>query len=239
MYKRQGYEYLQGSIDNFQKNKIYYITVFRVEQIGGFAPYVPLIIIFSILIPISIASFVFVVSVISRQEYFSKLKNKIQYYSKGAHRLSMEEVLENENRRKIIGLILENPGIHFRELKRNLNISSGNLTWHIEILHKYNVIKKQILQKYVAYFPYYDKNPLSNIDLNLQKSKLTLKTLKKIKENPGICNTEIAKIFKVSKNVIGYHVKKLIDLGLINSVKDGNLKKLYPNLDAEYFNKDN
>ncbi len=233
-----GYEYLQGSFSDFQAHISYYLTVFRVEKIGRTEIDIPLIITLSIIIPISIASFVFVVSVISRQDYFSKLKNKIQNYSTGVHRLSMEEVLENENRRKIIELILENPGVHFRELKRNLEISSGNLTWHIEILVKYNVIKRKIIDKYVAYFPYYDKNPLSNINIKLQKSKLTLKTLKKIKQNPGIWSTEIAKIFNVSKNVIGYHVRKLIDLGLVNSLKEGNMNKLYPNLDDEYFNND-
>ena len=230
-----GYEYLEASINDFQANTTYFLTVFRVQKIEGISFDIPLIITLSIIIPISIASLIFVVSVISRQEYYSKLKNKIQNFSTGVHRLSMEEVLENENRKKIIELILENPGIHFRELKRTLEISSGNLTWHIEILVKYNVIKRKIIDKYVAYFPYYDKNPLSNINIKLQKSKLTLKTLKKIKENPGIWSTEIAKNFNVSKNVIGYHVKKLIDLGLINSIKEGNVNKLYPNLNTEYF----
>ncbi|MHA1281572.1 MAG: winged helix-turn-helix transcriptional regulator [Promethearchaeota archaeon] len=151
----------------------------------------------------------------------------------------MDEVLENENRNKIIELILKEPGIHFNELLRKTGLAAGNLVWHLDILETYKIIGKKRIGNYIAYFPYYPKNPISNLDLKLSKSKLTLEILEMIESEPGIWNSLITKRKKVDHKTIQYHIKKLIDLGLIIVKKEGRKKKLYPNLDSDYFKKNN
>jgi predicted transcriptional regulator len=147
----------------------------------------------------------------------------------------MEEVLENKNRNKIIELVLDNPGIHFNQLLRKTDLAPGNLVWHLDILETYKVIGKKRVGNYLAYFPYYQKNPISNIDLKLQKSELTLQVLEMIEEKPGIYNKIITDRLEINRKTIDYHIKKLMDLGLINRKKDGRKKKLYPNLEADYY----
>jgi len=176
-----------------------------------------------------------VVIILSKRDYFHYLKTRTTYIEKGAHRLTLEDVLENENRNKIIDLILENQGIHFNELLRKTDIAAGNLVWHLDILETYKVIGKKRIGNFIAYFPYYQKNPISNIDLKLSKSKLTLDILETIEEEPGLWNSLITKKYKVDHKTIHYHVKKLLELGLIKVKKEGKKKKLFPKLDAEYF----
>ncbi|MGQ4875783.1 MAG: winged helix-turn-helix transcriptional regulator, partial [Promethearchaeia archaeon] len=94
---------------------------------------------------------------------------------------------------------------------------------------------KKIIGKFLAYFPYYNQNPISNLDLSLSKSKVTLKILKIIIDNPGICNKELKKELEKSHTTIKYHTDKLIELGLLKTIKDGRKKRYYPNLDSEYF----
>ncbi|MBY9006217.1 MAG: winged helix-turn-helix transcriptional regulator [Candidatus Lokiarchaeota archaeon] len=195
-----------------------------------------LITVLSVGLPILIASITVISHTIYKQEYINKIKRRITYYSKGAHRLTIEDVLENEKRKKIIDVILINPGVHFSELKRKTKIAYGNLVWHLEILDKYHVIKKKTMEQYVVYFPYFDKNPISNIDLKLQKSEFTLRILKIIEDNPGIWNSKIAQTTNISRKTIEYHIRKLIDLKLIHGIKKGNKKILYPNFKAEFFN---
>ncbi|MBD3196611.1 MAG: winged helix-turn-helix transcriptional regulator [Candidatus Lokiarchaeota archaeon] len=154
---------------------------------------------------------------------------------KGAHRLTMEEVLENKNRSTIIDHILEEPGIHFNELLRKTDLAPGNLVWHLDILESYKVIAKKRVGNYVMYIPYYSKNPLSNIDLKLKKSELTLEILETIEKNPGIWNGKITDKMEIHRKTIQYHIDKLIDLGLVYKIKDGSKKKIFPNLDADYF----
>jgi DNA-binding transcriptional ArsR family regulator len=176
-----------------------------------------------------------VVIILSKRDYFHYLKTRTTSIEKGAHRLTLDEVLENENRNKIIELILENHGIHFNELLRKTNLAAGNLVWHLDILETYKVIGKKRIGNFITYFPYYQKNPISNIDLKLSKSKLTLKILELIEKEPGVWGNLITKGFKVDHKTIHYHTKKLLDLGLINVKKEGKKKKFFPNLDSEYF----
>jgi predicted transcriptional regulator len=131
---------------------------------------------------------------------------------------------------------LAEPGIHFNELLRRTELAAGNLVWHLDILETYKVIGKKRIGNYIAYFPYYQKNPISNLDLKLSKSQLTLEILEMIEKEPGIYNNLITKRKKVDHKTILYHVKKLLDLNLIFIKKEGRKKKLFPNLESDYFN---
>jgi predicted transcriptional regulator len=221
--------YLESSLSGLESDTDYFITLFEFSE----QPYDWNWLIFTILITaVSILSIVFL---ISKKEYFLYLKTRIVSIEKGAHRLTLEEVLENENRNKIIDLVLNEPGIHFNELLRRTGIAAGNLVWHLDILMTYKVIGKKRIGNFLAYFPYYQKNPISNIDLQLQKSKLTLEILEMIEQDPGIWNNLITKKLKVDHKTILYHIKKLIELDLLNIKKEGRKNKLFPNFDSEYF----
>ncbi len=182
-----------------------------------FAVMVPLIAIFGI--------------IMSKQEYRDFLLNRVIPLETGVHRLSMEDVLENENRSRVIDLIVDNPGIHFSELLRQTHIAPGNLNWHIEILERYKIIKNEIVGKYVMYFPYHGKNLLSNIDLKLQKSKTTMEILKIIQTIPGLTQNQIAKRIEKNHKTVKYHLDKLIEVDLIEKRPEGRKNLLYPTIE--------
>jgi len=91
---------LAGSISNLQADTEYYITFYEVANI--FDNWFLMIIL--IVGAIGIAS---IAILISKKDYFQYLKTRTIPIEKGAHRLSLEDVLENENRNKIIDLILK------------------------------------------------------------------------------------------------------------------------------------
>ena len=218
--------YIKSSITELDADKEYYVTIYEVS-------YFSYILIFSsIILAFGILS---IVIIISKKDYFHYLKTRSTLIQKGAHRLTLDEVLENENRNKIIDLILNEPGIHFNELLRKSELAPGNLVWHLDILETYKVIGKKRIGNFIAYFPYYQKNPISNLDLKLSKSKLTLDILEIIEKEPGIWNSVITKRKKVDHKTIHYHIKKLIDLELVIVKKEGRRKKIYPNFDSDYF----
>ena len=224
--------YLEASLYPLNASTEYYITYFEVSIINDNWIWISFyIILFS--------GIVAVVIVISKSDYMQYLIKRTVSIEKGAHRLSLEDVLENKNRDKIIELVLSEPGIHFNQLLRRTGLAAGNLVWHLDILETYKVIGKKRVGKFIAYFPYYDKNPISNIDLKLSKSKLTLEILEMIENEPGLWNNLITKKLKVDHKTIYYHINKLKDLNLIRFQKDGRKKKFFPNLDSEYFNKKN
>ncbi len=221
---------IESTLSNLQQDTDYYITLF---EVGIIQPDWTWLIITVVVIAVAIAS---LVVLISKKDYFQYLRTRTIPIEKGAHRLTLDEVLENENRNKIIDLILTEPGIHFNELLRRTGLAAGNLVWHLDILQTYKIIGKKRIGNFIAYFPYYQKNPISNVDLKLKKSKLTLEILEMIEERPGIWNNLITKKFKVDHKTIQYHLNKLDELGLIKLEKEGRKKKIYLNLDSEYFN---
>ncbi len=225
-------KYIESSITTLQQETDYYITLFEVETIQQDWTW---LIVTVLLIAIGIIA---LVVLISKKDYFQYLKTRTVPIEKGAHRLSLDDVLENENRNKIIDLILNEPGIHFNELLRKTGLAAGNLVWHLDILITYKVIGKKRIGNFISYFPYYQKNPISNVNLKLKKSKLTLEILEMIEQKPGMWNNLITKKFKVDHKTIQYHLDKLTDLGLIKFRKEGRKKKIFPNLESDYFNED-
>ena len=223
-------KYLESSLTNLTQDTEYFITIFEIGVIQE--DWLWLVVLISF-IAIGIIS---LVVLISKKDYFQYLKTRTVPIEKGAHRLSLDEVLENKNRNKIIDLILNEPGIHFNELLRKTELAAGNLVWHLDILLTYKVIGKKRVGNFLAYFPYYQKNPISNVDITLQKSKLTLEILKMIEKDPGIWNNLITKKLKVDHKTILYHINKLEELGLINFKKEGRKKRIFPNLESDYFN---
>lgn len=220
--------YLETSLSLLNASTEYYITYFEVSIINDNWIWVSF---FVILFSVIVAA----VIMISKSDYMQYLIKRTVSIEKGAHRLSLEDVLENKNRDTILELVLNEPGIHFNELLRKTGLAAGNLVWHLDILETYKVIGKKRVGKFIAYFPYYQKNPISNLDLKLSKSKLTLEILEMIENEPGLWNNLITKKLKVDHKTIYYHVNKLKDLNLIRFQKDGRKKKFFPNLDSEYF----
>jgi predicted transcriptional regulator len=163
----------------------------------------------------------------TRNEFRSYLKTRYIHIDKGAHRLNLEQVLENENREKIINHILSDPGIHFNELERQVDISGGTLAWHLDILVTYKIIRKQRVGQYLVYYPYFDKNPISNLDLKLQKSKTTLEILQLINDNPGMYQNQIAKRMDLNHKTVKYHLDKLLEANIIKFEKKGRRKVFY------------
>ena len=227
--------YLEASITNLDSDTSYFFTICEISERVVPPSYDW---IWFIIIPVFVVLIAFII-VISKEDYINYVKNRRTRIEKGFHRLTLEEVLDNENRNKIIDLILDNPGIHLNELLRKTRLSPGNLVWHLDILETYKIIKKKRFEHFLIYLPYYQKNPISNLDLKLQKSELTLKVLEMIEKEPGIWNNSITKKMKINRKTIQYHIKKLSDLGLIYSEKIGSKKKLYLKSVSDYFNNSN
>lgn len=152
------------------------------------------------------------------------------FIKKGRSYLSLTEIFENENRLNILRQILNNPGIHHNELLRSCDLQKGQLQWHLDVLLKYHIIKKEKYGQYTIYFPItssFESN--NNLKSLLTKSKTTSEILNIIQENPGINSSEISRVLNLSRNTIKYHIDKLSEENLISLTRKGRKIELYPN----------
>jgi len=168
-------------------------------------------------------------TILTLKEFRSYIIRRRSYIQNSNSYLSLTDIFENENRLSIINQILRSPGIHHNELLRNCDLQKGQLQWHLDVLLKYNVIKKEKYGQFTIYFPittsFDAKEYLENL---ITKSKTTSEILNIIKENPGINSSEIARILSLSRNTIKYHIDKLSEEKLVKLTRKGREIELHP-----------
>ncbi len=200
---------------------------FSLEDVFG-EPINPVIKFFIIILSITAIILVFLSSVISVKEYKNRFTRKQFFYS-GRSRLTLKEIFGNENRKNLIKFILESPGIHHNELLRECNIQKGQLQWHLDVLLKYNIIRKERFGQYSVYFPLMNSiETLESFENGLAKSETTTKVFKLIQKNPGITSSEISDNINLARNTVKYHIDKLSGNDLILFKKKGRKIQLYP-----------
>lgn len=197
------------------------------EPVFGFEMY-PILLISIIILIFTVIILSSYSIVLSLKEYKARFAYKSFNYS-GRSRLTIQEIFDNENRREIINAILEDPGIHNNELLRKCNIQKGQLQWHLDVLLKYNIIRKKKFGQYTIFFPV--MNTIEAIDTfskGLIKSETTAKIFELIQKNPGISSSEISNKIDLARNTVKYHVDKLSESNLILLKKKNRKIELYP-----------
>lgn len=146
---------------------------------------------------------------------------KKQYLIEGS-KLTSEDILKNEKRKSIYNLILKNPGIYFTKIVKELKLSNHVAVWHLNMLIKFNFIKKRIVNKYEIFFdPNLDyKKAKFNFYVSLKKSKKIIQYLKI--DNTGITKTKLSKVLKMHLNTLTKYIEILAKFNVIVEEKIDN-----------------
>ncbi len=127
--------------------------------------------------------------VLSIKEYRGYIFRK-PFIKKGKSYLTLEDIFENENRMNILREILINPGIHQNELLRKCDLNKGQLQWHLDVLLKYHIIKKERYGQYSIYFPITSSTKsIEEFKSLTLKSETTTKVYNLIERYPGISSS--------------------------------------------------
>jgi predicted transcriptional regulator len=146
--------------------------------------------------------------------------------------ITRENILNNYTRAKIFTLIKTNPGIHFSEIIRNLNLSKGQTSWHLTYLERFDLIKRVKNGQYLTFFPnigfYYEEEEESMMQTALSKSKTRNLIFETIIDRPAITQVELKKIAQISQSTLAYHLIILEQLNLIYIKKKGRKRYYFP-----------
>ncbi|MFX0098846.1 MAG: winged helix-turn-helix transcriptional regulator [Candidatus Hodarchaeota archaeon] len=155
---------------------------------------------------------------ISKHEYLRNVSLKVKGVNVPVHRMSFERVVKNKIRSKILDLVLGQPGIHLNELMRKLELDSGAMNWHLQVLEDYKLIKRKKVGQYITFFPRIalEKDlPLMGEATMIMKNQKALKILYLLDEEGPKFQAELASILGVDKKTIRYHGKILEKIGTI------------------------
>ena len=135
----------------------------------------------------------------------------------------MEEDL-SENlaiRKKLLDIIKNKPGIHFREIQRDADVAMGELEYHLQVLEKLDLISKSTSKGYTRYYPAYE---LGTDDKRIM-GQLRQEKLREIvlfvlsKEKPT--HKDISSHFSLLKSTTSFYMDKLIAAGIVSKKKEG------------------
>lgn len=138
-------------------------------------------------------------------------------------RFTRESVLSNKMRNLIYEIIHTDLGIHFSEIKRQIDavseISIGQLIWHIKMLLKFNLIKKLKFKNYTIFLPMDIKDQLGVVYF-LLRDNINFNILKLLSEKDSIQKSHLYEDLKEEREKVYYHLKTLKNNNIITIKKD-------------------
>jgi predicted transcriptional regulator len=145
-------------------------------------------------------------------------------------RLKRKSILDNLNRKNIYENIKANPGIHYMELQRELDIPQGVLAYHLNVLEKREYIKSMQDSKYRRFY-------LSGVksDLKMVLTSVQMRILNVVNNHPGISQTKISENIGKNRMLVNYHIRILTDAGILALEKSGRESQCYTTSTTAYY----
>ncbi|MDV4342738.1 helix-turn-helix domain-containing protein [Methanoculleus sp. YWC-01] len=140
----------------------------------------------------------------------------------GYKRISRKNVLDSPRRLEILSFIKTNPGLHFRELLREMSLTRGTLGYHVERLQSAGLLKAVKRKGRIHYFATGSPYSAEKEALIIAMGNDTLRgIITQISLNRGAHTEELAEESGLSKATVYTHVKYLERQGIVTSEREG------------------
>ena len=125
------------------------------------------------------------------------------------------DVLTLEIRREIYNYIQQYPGLHFRDLQRKINIPKTTLLYHLRYLSKRELLTSKEDTRYTRYFTARKIGVKEKTLLSLIRQETPRQIILFLFLYPEHTREDISKEIGKSPSTISHHMKKLIELDVI------------------------
>lgn len=112
-----------------------------------------------------------------------------------------------------------------RQIKRDVGLSVGTTQYHLGILYKLGKITFEKYSLHKSFYPVgiFEKNEKQI--LRILRQETTREILLTVIEMKNPTQTEIVERIKISAPSINWHMQQLIQIGIINEMRDGKYKR--------------
>jgi predicted transcriptional regulator/competence protein ComGC len=140
-------------------------------------------------------------------------------------KLHKNKILDHFTRGRVYEYVRNNPGTHYSEIKRELELNNGSLTYHLHTLEREELIKSRTSGRFKVFYPTDVKIPK---DMEPQISSIRRQILDIIREVPGITQKELGlRLPNKKQRTISYHVKNMSREGILELKKEGRETKCF------------
>jgi predicted transcriptional regulator len=135
----------------------------------------------------------------------------------------MAKELDLETRRELYELITKFPGLHFREILRRLDISSGNLNYQLSYMMKHDMIVTIADGNLKRYYIIGKVKGKEKRILACLRNETARGLVLYLLLNPDSQFNELAQKFDLAPSKLAYHLKKLVERDIIIKKKEGRI----------------
>lgn len=135
----------------------------------------------------------------------------------------MAKELDLETRRELFELISKFPGLHFREILRRLDISSGNLNYQLSYMIKHDIIVTIADGNLKRYYIIGKVKGKEKRILACLRNETARGLVLYLLLNPDSQFNELAQKFDLAPSKLAYHLKKLVEKDIIEKKKEGRI----------------
>ena len=139
-----------------------------------------------------------------------------------------DEVLNNRYRLNLYRFLTSYLGAHFSTIRKQIKTdnsgnlgSSGQLIWHLEMLIKFNYIKKIKIKNYTVFLPYEIDDEIGLLHFVL-RDEIYLKIIQLLLSNENLKRSEVHKLVKEKRETIYYRINNLIEFNIMKLSGDNN-----------------
>ncbi len=132
-------------------------------------------------------------------------------------RLRDDEVLDQFTRGQIYGHIRVHPGDTYTDIKRNLALNNGTLTYHLAVLEREGLVRAVNKGVHKLLYPIDVRPPEDGGGLHELEQRL----LRILREAPGTGVTDLAGVLGISRQLALYHLRLLSKQGLVRLERRG------------------
>ena len=144
----------------------------------------------------------------------------------GFRRIARGNILVSSVRNTLYNAIRSEPGISFVELLEETKISRGALTYHLALMRFSGKIVLLESHGTTSYFENSDRyNPGEREVLKYLRQETDRKILISLARTPQLSRRDFEKILGVSGPTVTWHMKRLIDDGILSIRKDGRFSR--------------
>ena len=137
--------------------------------------------------------------------------------------ISEKNILDLKTRQEIYEVVSENPGIHIRKISQMKDIPLSTLTHHLSFLEKTNLIEIPAYRNNKRIYIQNGRSKREKELLNLLKEEATCWICLHLIFSLSFSTKELAKELRIHPSTVYLHLKKMLEIGLIEPtvIKDG------------------
>jgi predicted transcriptional regulator len=143
--------------------------------------------------------------------------------------MTRQPVLDLEMRRRLFATVQAYPGLHVRELARQLDTSMALVEYHLALLHQNGLVAYERTEGFLRVFPAPAEGrrftPTERQRLGLLRAKVPLRiTLFLLDREAPTSHKSICEGLGMGKSALSFHLRKLEAAGVVRKTPDGSFE---------------